>query len=201
MKSPAETHILFFGDSHTVGVGDPSILGWVGRVVAASHAAGKPLTAYNLGVRGQTSKDVLERWRDEAGVRLSEIETRVVFAVGANDTTAGDDGVRCDADESVETLTALLSQAAAIGLPTMVVGPAPVGDERQMQRIAELSERFAKVCEEAGVPYVEVASILCGSEVWRREIAVSDEAHPASAGYEELARIVLESGWLGWVAR
>jgi len=38
-------HALFFGDSHTVGVGDPSGLGWVGRVVAATHAEDIPLVS------------------------------------------------------------------------------------------------------------------------------------------------------------
>jgi hypothetical protein len=28
--SAAEIHVLFFGDSHTLGVGDPSGLGWAG---------------------------------------------------------------------------------------------------------------------------------------------------------------------------
>jgi hypothetical protein len=46
MLSAGEVHVLFFGDSHTVGVGDPSGLGWVGRVVAASHAAGTPLVSH-----------------------------------------------------------------------------------------------------------------------------------------------------------
>jgi hypothetical protein len=46
----ADRRILFFGDSLVAGVGDPSGDGWVGRVVAASCAAGLPVTAYNLGV-------------------------------------------------------------------------------------------------------------------------------------------------------
>jgi len=46
--SAREVHVLFFGDSHTVGVGDPSGLGWVRRTAAATHAAGTPLVAYNL---------------------------------------------------------------------------------------------------------------------------------------------------------
>lgn len=194
-----EVHVLFFGDSHTVGVGDPSGLGWVGRIVAATHAVGTPLVAYNLGIRGETSRDVLRRWRREADVRSSELETRVVFAVGANDTTEEDGVLRVEPDESVETLAALVRQSDAAALPALVIGPAPVGDDRQMDRIAGLSGRFAGLCEQMGVPFVEVAAPLRQSGAWRQEIAASDEAHPGAAGYEELARIVLDSGWLGWV--
>jgi acyl-CoA thioesterase-1 len=197
--SAGEVHVLFFGDSHTVGVGDPSGLGWVGRVVAASHAAGVPLVAYNLGIRRETSRDVLRRWRCEADVRSSELATHVVFAIGANDTTAEDGVLRIEPGDSVETLAALVRQSDAAGLPALVVGPAPVGDEQQMDRIVDLSDRFASLCSQMGVPFVEVATRLRQSEVWREEIAASDEAHPGAAGYEELARIVLDGDWLGWV--
>lgn len=125
MSAP-EVQVLFFGDSHTV--------------------------AYNLGVRGDTSGDVLQRWRGEAATRASELHTKVVFAVGANDTTEEDGTRRMTATESAKTLAALLRQSKAAGLPTMVVGPAPVGDREQVGRIAELSACFNEVCEQAQVP-------------------------------------------------
>jgi acyl-CoA thioesterase I len=197
--SAPEVHVLFFGDSHTVGVGDPSGLGWVGRIIATSHAEGIPLTAYNLGVRGNTSNDVLQRWHSEAAARASELHTKVVFAVGANDTTEEDGTRRMNAAESAKTLAALLQQAKAVGLPAMVVGPAPVGDHEQMGRIGNLSACLNEICEQAQVPFVDVATSLRQSEIWMEEIAASDEAHPRAAGYEELARIVLDRGWLSWV--
>jgi peroxiredoxin/lysophospholipase L1-like esterase len=160
--SAGEVHVLFFGDSHTVGVGDPTGLGWVGRVVAASHAAGIPLVAYDLGIRRETSLDVLRRWHREAEARSYPVATKVVFAVGANDTIEEDGVLRVEPNKSVETLGGLLRHSASAGFPAMVVGP----------------DR---------------------NETWREEIAASDEAHPAAAGYEELARIVLDSGWLGWL--
>ena len=68
-----------------------------------------------------------------------------------------------------------------------------------MDRIASLSERFALLCGQMGVPFVDVAARLRQSETWREEIAATDEAHPAAAGYEELARVVLDGGWLDWI--
>lgn len=197
--SSAEVHVLFFGDSHTVGVGDPSGLGWVGRVVAATHAEGIPLVPYNLGVRGETSEEVLHRWQGEATARASDLDTTVVFAVGANDTSE-EEASRVELTDSVGALAAMLRQAEEVGLPAIVVGPAPVGDEQQVERIANLSSRFAEACEQVGVPFVEVTASLRGNRTWRKEIAESDEAHPGAAGYEALAQIVLESVWLDWVS-
>lgn len=62
-------------------VGDPTGRGWVGRCVAAAYDAGTAVTPYNLGVRGDTSRDVLERWEGEARPRLAaEAAMRVVFS-------------------------------------------------------------------------------------------------------------------------
>ncbi len=83
-----DVRVLFFGDSLVAGVGDETGLGWVGRSVAAAHAAGIALTPYNLGVRRDTSRDILSRWENEARPRLAvEATMRVVFSFGANDTT------------------------------------------------------------------------------------------------------------------
>lgn len=79
-----DLRVCLVGDSFVAGVGDPDHLGWVGRVAARSHGAGRPLTAYALGVRRQTSQDVADRWRAECTPRLPDgCDGRVVVAAGA----------------------------------------------------------------------------------------------------------------------
>ncbi len=91
--------VLFFGDSFVAGLGDPTALGWVGRVVATSFARGVPLTSYNVGVRLNTSLEVGDRWLAETRPRLLEgTRPRLVFSFGANDTTAAGDGTRVTPD-------------------------------------------------------------------------------------------------------
>ncbi len=99
--------VACFGDSFVAGVGDPLGQGWVGRVVAAAFAAGQPLTAYNLGVRRETSVDVATRWQREAQPRLpAGVERRVVVCVGANDTTVEDGVQRVASAQSCAALDA-----------------------------------------------------------------------------------------------
>jgi lysophospholipase L1-like esterase len=62
--------ICFFGDSFVNGTGDDDGLGWVGRVVARARQGGRDVTAYNLGIRRDTSADVAARWVGEARLRL-----------------------------------------------------------------------------------------------------------------------------------
>jgi acyl-CoA thioesterase I len=196
-----DQRVLFFGDSHVAGVGDPSGLGWDSRVVAASFAAGTTLTAYNLGVRGDTSVHVAARWRQETRVRLVPgAETRIVMSFGANDTTIEDGVQRVDAERSCDALGDMLARASAIGLPALVVGPAPVDDAEQNRRIQSLSVAFGEICASHAVPFLGVVEPLLGSDVWREQVASGDGAHPGAAGYEALAQLVLAGGWLDWLA-
>ncbi len=47
--------ICFIGDSITNGYGDPEYRGWPAFLSAAARRGGSDITAYNLGVRGDTS--------------------------------------------------------------------------------------------------------------------------------------------------
>jgi acyl-CoA thioesterase-1 len=130
--------LLFFGDSLVAGVGDPSGQGWVGRVVAASFGGGLPFTAYNLGVRRETSEQVAARWRSEALPRLSpEADVRIVVSFGANDTTIEHGRLRVVAERSCAALAGILDGAVALGLiPLVIPGSVlpPAGGQRRAPR-------------------------------------------------------------------
>lgn len=197
----SDRQVLFFGDSHVAGTGDPEGLGWVGRVAAASFSAGQPFTPYNLGVGGNTSVDVLRRWPIEARSRQRDLaETRLVLSFGVNDTTLEGDRRRVEAAASIQALDRALGEADDLGLPTFVVGPAPVEERQQTDRIAALSSAFARLCAKRGVPFVDVVGALRRSQVWLEEVAADDGAHPGAEGYALLAELVMSSGWLAWLA-
>jgi acyl-CoA thioesterase I len=195
-----DLRLLCFGDSFVAGVGDPRGQGWVGRVVEAAHAAGRPLMAYGLGVRRETSVEVAVRWRFEAMPRLlAGADCRVVFAVGANDTTVEGGTVRVPPERSCMALDKMLDQVAALGLPGAVAGPPPAGDAEQQARVVALSDAFAAVCAAREVPFWPVAEPLLASRTWLEEAAAGDGAHPAAGGYDLLAQVLLDAGLLDWL--
>lgn len=191
-----DRRVLFFGDSFVAGVGDPTGLGWVGRVVAAAYAQGVALTAYPLGVRGQSSAQIAARWRAETEARLDPAgDCRVVLSFGAND--GGEQAIA--PSESVATLCELLDACTALGLPAFVVGPGPVGEAARDDLLEALSAAFADVAAARGAPFVSVVAALRASEAWTREAVAGDGSHPGAGGYAELAALVLAGGFVDWL--
>ncbi|RBO91560.1 GDSL-type esterase/lipase family protein [Nocardia puris] len=196
----SDVRVCFVGDSFVAGVGDPVCAGWAGRVAAVAHGAGVALTAYNLGVRRQTSTDIAKRWFAECAQRLpSGVDGRVVFSFGVNDTMEEDGVRRVPADASAANLVKMLGQAADRGWSALVVEPPPVDDDAHNTRIARLGDRFASVCAEEHVPFVRVHEQLRADEVWLREVRAGDGAHPSAGGYEAFAALVTPA-WLDWLA-
>lgn len=195
-----DRRVLFFGDSFVAGVGDPRGQGWVGRIVETAFAAGQPFTAYNLGVRHETSVQVAARWRAETAPRVLEgAEMRVVFAFGANDTRLENGALRTAIEDSCETLAGALEEAAALSLPVAVAGPPPLGDAANLRRVVELGARFGEVCAGQRVPYLPTAETLIASRTWMDEAAANDGAHPSAGGYDLLAEVLIDAGLLDWL--
>ena len=195
----ADRRVFFVGDSYVAGVGDPEHRGWVGRLAEHAHRAGAPITAYNLGVRRDTSDDVCRRWPDEVAVRRGAgAQERLVVSFGVNDTTPDGRGTRVAPERTVANLRTLLAEASAAGLPALVVGPPPVADGPQNRRIAALDERLAATAADARAPYVRVFAALRRDDRWMDEVAAGDGSHPAAAGYGLLADLVAPV-WLEWL--
>ncbi|MDR3511417.1 MAG: GDSL-type esterase/lipase family protein [Caulobacteraceae bacterium] len=194
--------ICFIGDSFVNGTGDDDCLGWVGRVCAQARRGGLDVTAYNLGVRRDTSTDIAARWRTEASARLPvEHDGRLVFSFGANDCTADvSGGTRVDIERSVALATTILGEAAA-WRPTLMIGPPPVADPERNARLRRYAERMEAVCRAVDAPFLSPFEALHASGVWVREAQAGDGAHPNRGGYAILAQLVSEwPAWRAWLA-
>ncbi|MFC7487755.1 GDSL-type esterase/lipase family protein [Knoellia sp. CPCC 206453] len=193
---PRDVAIVFMGDSLVAGVGDPKGQGWVTRVVGRTAHPEVEFTAYNLGVRGQTSGDVLARWHTECPPRWkSRSERRLVVSYGANDIAAGVTLARHRLN-----LANILDEAASTGVAAFVVSSPPTSDEAFNEKLAVLVEAQADVCARRSVPFVDCFRPLLGHDQWRSELAASrDGHHPGQAGYGLIAWLVLHNGWNEWL--
>jgi acyl-CoA thioesterase I len=184
-----DIRICFVGDSFVNGTGDEMALGWAGRVCAAAHARGIPVTYYNLGIRRNTSKDVLVRWEIECSLRLPEsCDGRIVLSCGVNDTVIENGAVRVRPEESRSNIREILR--AAKKYKVLVVGPPPVDGNDQNEKIKVLSEAFAQETEALDVPYIDLFSSLVSDAAYKQEVSSNDGSHPKSSGYAKMAQIV-----------
>jgi lysophospholipase L1-like esterase len=195
-EGPRDLAIVFLGGSLVAGVGDPKGQGWVTRVVGRTQHPDLELTAYNLGVRGNTSADLLHRWATEVPLRWADrTERRVVLSVGTDDVLQGITLARHRLN-----LANLLDDAASSGVGAFVVSPPPTADAELNERLEVLVDAQADVCARRGVPFVDCYAPLMGHDQWRTDLAASSvENHPGQAGYGLIAWLVLHNGWGDWL--
>lgn len=193
VTTPArDVRVCFFGDSFVAGVGDPKALGWVGRVAARTPpSTGVELTAYNLGVRGESTEEVVVRMPTECASRFARGDDhRVVVAVGVADASRG--------IEPARSAAALEFGLSSVGVPTLVVGPPPVGDDELRARLTVTAQALHGVCERLSIPFVDTWTPLSDHSAWEGARA-ADGMHPDQTGYGLLAYVVLNSGWYSWL--
>ncbi len=196
VDGPRDVGLIFIGASMVAGVGDPKGQGWVSRVVGRTHHPDLLLTSYNLGVRGDTSADLLARWRAECTPRWAgRSERRLVVSVGADDTPAGISLARHRLN-----LANLLDDAASLGVATFVVSPSPHDVHEHNTALEQVVDAQADVCNRRGVPFVDCYRPLLAHDQWRSDLASSPIAHhPGQAGYGLIAWLVLHGGWNRWM--
>lgn len=198
MQSPGQDlRLCFFGDSYVQGVGDATGAGWVGPVAGPMMGYG---TAFNLGVRGDTSLDVQRRWYDEARCRLKNSACYgVLFSFGVNDTSLSNGRIRVPHQRSLTVLSTLLDDAHASGWSALVVGPPAPAEDGHRCRVQRLSEEMALACMSCAVPFVDLVTPLEMDESWLAELTAGDGSHPGTAGYRRMAGLI-RPAFTTWLA-
>ena len=178
--------LIAFGESFVVGAGDPGHLGWVGRAVAGR----REVSLYNLGIRRETSDQLVARWEAETRLRRVDYEPmRIIFSFGCNDSHLEAGAPRVTLAQSLKNAQAMLTGARALA-PVLMVGPPPVVDPGVCARTEVLNAAFLALCGRLQVPFIDVFQPLAAGGLWQAEAAAWDGAHPGAAGYQQMADLV-----------
>jgi lysophospholipase L1-like esterase len=194
-----DIRICFLGESFVNGTGDRTHLGWTGRLCATLSQQGYSVTHYNLGIRRETSTQLEQRWKQECDRRFTlQSDNRLIFSFGTNDTTLENGKSRVELSDSLHNAHKILSLAQQ-KYPVLMISPPGVLEAAQNQRVRLLSEQFTHLCQELGIPYLDVFTPLSQSATWIEEVRSGDGAHPDAEGYSELAHIIQNwSAWQNW---
>ena len=177
--------------------GDPKGQGWVSWVVGRTQHLDLELTAYNLGVRGDTSADVLNRWRNECPPRWAgRLEKRLVVSVGDERR-----GHRRDARAAPAQPRQHPRRRRQHRDRHLRRQPAAVRRPRPQQAASRCSSRRRPT----SAPAAECRSSTASGRCWATSsgsptLAASKVPdHPGQAGYGLVAWLVLYNGWYDWL--
>lgn len=189
-----DIRICFVGDSFINGTGDESTLGWTGRLCAEAKLKNSSITQYNLGIRRNTSHDILLRIENEVSLRLPDdlsvsYDPRVVISFGVNDTVIENGKRRVAEKDSIDNLINII-EFLKEKYKVIIVGPPAINDDEQNARIKLLCDQFEFQAEQLGVAYIDLFYSLVDDEEYKKEIINNDGAHPKGNGYGKLAKII-----------
>lgn len=187
-----DLRICFLGDSFVNGAGDQHYLGWVGGLARRTLAAGVPLTSYNLGIRGETTMQLLARATKEVALRFGgDFDRGIVISTGTNDTNIVDGKPRVEPAESIANMTRLVSAMKELGR-VLVVGPPAVPDEAHNARNVSLDRAFEVLCADAAVPFISLQAFTSADSYWLPQAAQDDGYHPRREAYDGVAGFIAE---------
>ena len=124
--------VLVFGDSITWGAIDTQGGGWVERLRLYVWGKGD-VDVYNLGVSGEKTPDLLERFNPETKARIKEDEeTIVIFAIGINDSyfIHSKNDFMTPIEKFKENIGKLINLAQKFSSKIIFVGLTPVDESR-----------------------------------------------------------------------
>ncbi len=188
-----DLRVCFLGDSFTLGTGDVEGLGWAGRVHAAERGRGTDLTAYNLGIRGQTGAEIAARAEREIDERIAGKGDRqaVVVAFGTND-------IRLDrpVEETAAALEQVVTWAKTRGYDVFVMGT-PRAAEPELDAIrGQLNLDLEYAARRLGAPFLDIRQRLGDWSRWHKGALDGDGIHPGAEGYAAVAAVF--SAWTPW---
>lgn len=189
--------ILVFGASMTWGAWDEEG-GWVSRLRRFEDKKNISGTdyyckVYNLGVSGDNTNDLLERFENEVKGRITEGgDTIIIFSIGANDSLSLKSDVAVPIEQFKENIKKLIKKAGEFTNEIFFVGLTKV-DESKTQPVAwdktayysndrlkeydSALENIAKKEEE--VSYLNIFDLLDEGDL-------EDGLHPNSKGHEKI---------------
>ncbi|WP_419901905.1 GDSL-type esterase/lipase family protein [Kiloniella sp.] len=200
--------VCFVGASIMEGMGDEEKLGMPGRLARLETQNDTPIIHYNLGVRGQTIREISARATAECNARLVTPETDfIVFATGSNDFARTETGIpRTPRHRAMKHFRELVLDLRRIA-PLMVFGPTPV-DEEKMPFLSSLTgmsfdfnnedllggaDEYQKICEEEKIPFLNMHKALNKDRDYMEGLRNNDGLHSTGIGYQAMALAVHHS--------
>lgn len=198
--------IFCFGDSTVYGAWERGG-GWVDRLKRSAvdfleTHPGKYLEIYNLGIPGDKTDGLAQRFTSETKQRVANYkgELLFLFAFGANDAAfvPGTQEFRCPLERFEANYRQVLREAKSLTDQVFVLTITPVNEEqcnpteksRMNAFVERYNSRLAHLAEEEGANVIDIHSAF--HEQGTQDLLSRDGIHPNARGYELIYSVVSE---------
>jgi len=200
--------ILVFGDSITYGAWDKEG-GWMQRLrkFLDEKNLSEPnfyCLVYNLGVSGDTTDDLLERFKFEIEQRMREKEnTTIIFSIGGNDAAFVISKNRCQVPQEKfrENIQKLIKLSEKYASKILFIGLIPTDESKTVpipwapdlscknKYIVQYDKTIKSICQENKILFVDVFDKFMNFDY---KNLLEDGQHPTSDGHQKIFEIIKE---------
>lgn len=195
--------ILVFGDSIVWGAADSEGGGWVARLFI-ELGRDFEIDVYNLGVSGDKTPSLLERFESETKARMEENEEVIlIFAIGINDSyfVHSKNTLMTPPEEFKENIQKLIERAQKISPKIIFVGLTPVDEPKttpipwntdksyKNENVKKYNEIIKSVCQDENIHFIEIFDKWLESDY---QNLLEDGLHPNSEGHKKIFEAVKE---------
>ena len=203
------TIILVFGTSTTYGAWDVEG-GWVQRLrkyLDKEYIKKKKeeYLVYNLGISGDTSRDIVERFEFETKQRVKLLdegeEVIVLVSVGVNDSIINNKTKKCHIpievyQSNIEKIVNIVERYGKL----IFVGNKPIDDSKldpipwlstcsyKKEFVEQYERKVAQICKEKKVLFIDVYNQFKKIKNYKK--LLEDGVHPATEGHKYIFTIV-----------
>ncbi|MEA3399067.1 MAG: GDSL-type esterase/lipase family protein [Patescibacteria group bacterium] len=197
--------IFCFGDSITHGSNDLVLGGWVNRLNL--YLENKPDfegSIFNLGISGETTKGLIERFNQESKTRIKEkdVNNIFIFAYGANDSAIinESDSFKVDVNDFKENLIKAITEAKKFSSKIFILTITPVVEEsavisrsgkyfRSNDYIKKYNDKIEEIVKEQNIEIIDINSVYTNKSY--KDLFTEDGLHPNDKGHELIFKTVV----------
>jgi|SRR3989344_76028 len=200
--------ILIFGDSITWGAVDSENMGWGNLLQRYLYSSSEgDISVYNLGISGDTTDDLLKRFRAECEARKTDEGLRIIFAIGTNDSRYINtkDNPEVAEEKFVKNLEYLIRSAREFTDEIVFIGLTDVDESKTIpipwsptknytsENIRKYSSVIKSTCERQRIPFIDMSGVVSREEM-------PDGLHPNTEGHKKIfEKVKAELETLGYV--
>ncbi|GGE93834.1 Lysophospholipase L1 [Chishuiella changwenlii] len=197
------TNCLFFGDSITYGEYDGILGGYVDFLKRFCHTEyytnnAEEVNCFNLGIGGETTFGLLNRFTTEIEARLSPDNNLVFLFYGANDLAIKDNQELVSLNDFEANLQLTVKKAKVYTDKVYLISIIPIskqidgvivpsGKFRSTGKIELFNQSIEKIAKEEKVNFLDVYTLFKED---KESLLSKDGVHPNEVGYKLIAEYI-----------